>query len=452
MDSLFLILFLLSFLAILIGLISPKTIIKWGSPEKRTRGKVFKFYGLTLIASFILFGITAPEVTPEEKAAQEAEEKAKQEAKAKKEAEEKPKQETKKKKIAKENVQKVINKEANINEAQQEQEKAYKYLREKKYNEAMKAVENSIKLEDKNADAYVARSIIRFNKLQFEEKLNIWLKLYEESNEYLSSNLSISENIKILSSYKDKNNKAKKLVKNIMVEINYSLEDLEKAEKGNRNINIEKVEQRYISILDFFSTAQEYHEVSIDGLDVAIESLNILKKMGTDNEEYEKLQDDIDNFGIVIKNYRNGLFSRLEVALKNIDKDTINLNGNDFQLYVSNINIQGNYNKGKLGAQTVETKIKKYVAVNKANTPEEAIELVDSLAPGNYSAVYYEENDKVHSDGTHYFFIGYSAVEGGGGEFFVEKGSGRIYGVKYGTDQDPTATIPDLSIVINNNE
>ena len=57
MENLYLVLFLLSFLLLIMGLISPKAVIKWGS--KRTRGRVLLTYSITMIGFFILFGITA---------------------------------------------------------------------------------------------------------------------------------------------------------------------------------------------------------------------------------------------------------------------------------------------------------------------------------------------------------------------------------------------------------
>lgn len=57
MENLFFILFFLSFLVLLIGLISPKAVIRWG--ENKTRKKVLLYYGLATIIFFILTGIFA---------------------------------------------------------------------------------------------------------------------------------------------------------------------------------------------------------------------------------------------------------------------------------------------------------------------------------------------------------------------------------------------------------
>jgi len=58
MDNLFLLLFLLSFIVLIIGIIKPKIVIRWGKPEKRNRKSVLKVYGVGLILFFVLFGMT----------------------------------------------------------------------------------------------------------------------------------------------------------------------------------------------------------------------------------------------------------------------------------------------------------------------------------------------------------------------------------------------------------
>lgn len=62
MAILFTLLFLLSFICLIIGLISPKIVIRWGNVSKRTRKNAFKYYGVSLIAFFVLIIITAPKV------------------------------------------------------------------------------------------------------------------------------------------------------------------------------------------------------------------------------------------------------------------------------------------------------------------------------------------------------------------------------------------------------
>lgn len=58
MDNLFLALFLLCCVALIVGLVRPQAVVRWGAEETRTRKNVLKYYGLGLIASFILFGVT----------------------------------------------------------------------------------------------------------------------------------------------------------------------------------------------------------------------------------------------------------------------------------------------------------------------------------------------------------------------------------------------------------
>lgn len=75
-PQLILILLILSLVGLVVGLISPKLAIRWGS--RRTRGRVLLTYGLAAVVFFILFGITAPPtqqpaIPPEPEVAQEVE-------------------------------------------------------------------------------------------------------------------------------------------------------------------------------------------------------------------------------------------------------------------------------------------------------------------------------------------------------------------------------------------
>ena len=82
MDDLFLVLFLLSFIALILGMIKPSIVIRWGDIEKRNRKNVLKLYGSTLIASFFLFGVTVPSTDvskTEDNLTQEEQEQVKQE-------------------------------------------------------------------------------------------------------------------------------------------------------------------------------------------------------------------------------------------------------------------------------------------------------------------------------------------------------------------------------------
>lgn len=68
MDNLFLILFLVSIVALVVGLIKPELVVRWGSEEKKNRKSVLKVYGLAIIAFLILFSITTPSSNDEETA------------------------------------------------------------------------------------------------------------------------------------------------------------------------------------------------------------------------------------------------------------------------------------------------------------------------------------------------------------------------------------------------
>ncbi|MGD9678308.1 MAG: ComEC/Rec2 family competence protein [Vulcanibacillus sp.] len=62
MDILFFLLFLLSFVAIIIGLIKPTAVIRWGNPDKRNRKKVLKFYGIGLIIFLGVFVLSVDNI------------------------------------------------------------------------------------------------------------------------------------------------------------------------------------------------------------------------------------------------------------------------------------------------------------------------------------------------------------------------------------------------------
>ena len=58
MENLFALIMVFSIIALIVGMISPKTVIRWGVDQKKTRGKVMTVYGITLVAAFIAFGVT----------------------------------------------------------------------------------------------------------------------------------------------------------------------------------------------------------------------------------------------------------------------------------------------------------------------------------------------------------------------------------------------------------
>lgn len=58
MDDLFLLLSIISLAGLIIGLIKPQWVIRWGEEEKKNRKSVLKYFGLGVVAFFILFGVT----------------------------------------------------------------------------------------------------------------------------------------------------------------------------------------------------------------------------------------------------------------------------------------------------------------------------------------------------------------------------------------------------------
>ncbi len=59
MSNLFLALFFVAILALIVGLISPKLVVRWGAEEKRTRGRVALTYGIAIVVLFFAFGIAS---------------------------------------------------------------------------------------------------------------------------------------------------------------------------------------------------------------------------------------------------------------------------------------------------------------------------------------------------------------------------------------------------------
>lgn len=93
MALVFFLLCCVSLVSVLIGLVKPRIVLRWGSLEKKTRGKVLLWYGIATMVFFVIFIVSIPEMTPEERAKYEVEQKLKAEQKAKEEAEEKAKNE-----------------------------------------------------------------------------------------------------------------------------------------------------------------------------------------------------------------------------------------------------------------------------------------------------------------------------------------------------------------------
>ncbi|HFF3741993.1 hypothetical protein OCE54_17570 [Bacillus cereus] len=72
MNTLFLVLFYVCLIALIIGIIKPQLVVRWGSEEKRNRKSVLKFYGIGIVAMFILFGVTSEDTKKTEEAKTEA--------------------------------------------------------------------------------------------------------------------------------------------------------------------------------------------------------------------------------------------------------------------------------------------------------------------------------------------------------------------------------------------
>jgi len=62
MSNLMIILFLICLVCLVIGIIKPNIVIRWGDLEKRNRKNVLKYYGIGLIITFALIAVTMPKV------------------------------------------------------------------------------------------------------------------------------------------------------------------------------------------------------------------------------------------------------------------------------------------------------------------------------------------------------------------------------------------------------
>lgn len=96
MSNLFFLLALVCLVTLIVGMVKPELVIRWGN--KRNRKMVFRWYGVGLIASFILMGATAENATNKNDAASKSTSTSTQKEEVKKEAkkEESPKEEPKK--------------------------------------------------------------------------------------------------------------------------------------------------------------------------------------------------------------------------------------------------------------------------------------------------------------------------------------------------------------------
>jgi hypothetical protein len=59
LSSLFLVLLLIAVVALVVGLINPKVVIRWGEEEKRTRGRAALVYGIAIIVLLVAVGISS---------------------------------------------------------------------------------------------------------------------------------------------------------------------------------------------------------------------------------------------------------------------------------------------------------------------------------------------------------------------------------------------------------
>ncbi|MBN7772363.1 hypothetical protein [Clostridium aminobutyricum] len=65
MDSLFFLLSFLCFICLVIGVFRPRTVIRWGLDEQKTKKNVMKYYGIGMILFLILFSINVDDSSVE---------------------------------------------------------------------------------------------------------------------------------------------------------------------------------------------------------------------------------------------------------------------------------------------------------------------------------------------------------------------------------------------------
>lgn len=65
MDKLMIILMLICLISLVIGLLKPELVIRWGDENKKTRKSVFKYYGLGMLICFIMVGVMGTTENPD---------------------------------------------------------------------------------------------------------------------------------------------------------------------------------------------------------------------------------------------------------------------------------------------------------------------------------------------------------------------------------------------------
>ena len=129
MDDLFIVLFLLSIVALIVGLIKPSLVLKWLPENKRKRKSALLIFGAAAILFFVLIGVTAPPVEENTNSDSQAEQQ-QEEAKEKEEAKAKAEEEAKAKEEAKAQAEAEAKAKAQA-EAKAKEEKAKKEAEEK---------------------------------------------------------------------------------------------------------------------------------------------------------------------------------------------------------------------------------------------------------------------------------------------------------------------------------
>ncbi len=144
MDNLFVMLFLISTLALIIGLIKPNIVLSWSPVAKRNRRYVAMYFGIATVVFFILIALTAPPANESSVKSEQIELGNKDQTEieggqAKKEAEEQAK------KAAEEQAKKEAEEQAKKEAGEQAKKEAEEQARKAAEEQAKKAAEEQAK-------------------------------------------------------------------------------------------------------------------------------------------------------------------------------------------------------------------------------------------------------------------------------------------------------------------
>jgi type IV secretory pathway VirB10-like protein len=221
MATIFILLFLACIVCLILGIIKPTLVIKWGDLEKRNRKSVLKYYGIGLIFTFILIAVFSPKTTNTVDKSTTA--------KVENTVKEEPKEKTEEEKAAEVAKQKADEKAKADADAKIAAEKAAKDV-PKEYQSALK-----------KADLYANKMNLSKKSLYDQLTSDYGEKFPKEAAQYAVDNVKADWKKNALAkakSYQDKMNMSKKAIHDQLVseagekfteeEAQYAINNLEK--------------------------------------------------------------------------------------------------------------------------------------------------------------------------------------------------------------------------------